>query len=277
MSDILSLLSLPFLECLVLIGMHCYLGMHIVSRGVIFVDLSLAQIAMLGSAVALLLGYEHTSLLGNAITLGFCFAGAAIFAFTRSKDERIPQEAIIGIVYAVSAALALLALDRAPEGAEHVKELTFGSILTTSKADIIKTTILYTFIGLFHFIFRKKFIMISFETQKARQAGVNIKLWDFLFYISFGFLVTQSVGIAGVLLVFSFLIVPAVCAILFTSHIWSGKVPKDEFVEFSIYEAVSSSVAKNLWDNGACNPPVEVVEPKAVAGRSVIFTLDMGK
>jgi zinc/manganese transport system permease protein len=221
MGDILSFLLLPFLACLVITGLHCYFGMHIVKREVIFVDLALAQVAALGGAVAQLLGYDIGLIQAKIFSLIFAVAGAGIFSFTRTKNKQIPQEAIIGIVYAVSAALMLLVLARAPEGAEHVKELTFGSILTVTWSDIIKTALLYVVIGIFHFIYRKKFHVISFEPERAQKEGISIRLWDFFFYASFGFMVTQSVGIAGVLLVFSFLIVPAVCAIMFVSHNWT--------------------------------------------------------
>jgi zinc/manganese transport system permease protein len=219
--DILSFLLLPFFACLVIAGLHCYFGMHIVSREVIFVDLALAQVAALGGAVATLLGYDLGDIQAKIFSVVFAIAGAGIFSISRTKDEKVPQEAIIGIVYAVSAALMLLVLARAPEGAEHVKELTFGNILTVTQADMIKTTILFLVIGVFHYIFRKKFIAISFDPERARKEGVSIRLWDFLFYASFGFMVTQSVGMAGVLLVFSYLIVPAVCAILFASRLWT--------------------------------------------------------
>ena len=224
MLEILSFLLLPFLACLIIAGLHCYMGMHIVSREVIFVDLALAQIAALGGAVAMLFGYELGDIHAKIFSVAFAIVGAGIFSISRTDDERVPQEAIIGIVYAVCAALLIIVLSHAPEGAEHVKELTFGSILTVTWADIYKTAILYVAIGIFHFVFRDKFIALSFDTEHAKKEGISFRIWDFLFYASFGFMVTQSVGIAGVLLVFSYLIVPAVCAILFTSHLWTRLV-----------------------------------------------------
>ena len=213
--ELIGFLYLPLLAGLILTGIHAYLGVHVVERGVIFVDLSLAQIAALGTTIAYLAGHDLHSNVTYFWSLGFTILGAAIFAFTRVHGEtRIPQEAIIGIVYAVSAAAAILAMSKAPEGNEHLKDMLVGNILTVSKFTVAKTAALYAIVGLFHYIFRKKFLAISMGEQIPR-----IKLWDFLFYTSFGFVVTSSVAIAGVLLVFSYLIVPSVAAMLFASSI----------------------------------------------------------
>jgi zinc/manganese transport system permease protein len=214
--DILTFLLLPFLAGLVLTGIHAYLGVHVVERGVIFVDLSLAQIAALGTTVAFLAGYDLHSGVSYFWSLGFTIVGAAIFALTRVHHEtRIPQEAIIGIVYAVSAAAAILVMSKAPQETEHLKDMLVGNILAVNWYTVIKTAILYALVGLFHFIFRRKFLAISLGTESIN----NVKLWDFLFYTSFGFVMTSSVAIAGVLLVFSYLIVPSVTAMLFSRSI----------------------------------------------------------
>lgn len=213
--DLLQFLIVPFVAGLILTGIHAYLGVHVVERGVIFVDLSLAQIAALGTTVAYLAGHDLHDPVTYFWSLGFTIAGAAIFALTRVHHEtRIPQEAIIGIVYAVSAAAAILAMSKAPEGTEHLKDMLVGNILTVSWKTVITTAILYAIVGAFHFAFRNKFLAISLG-----QRIPNEKLWDFLFYVSFGFVVTSSVAIAGVLLVFSYLIVPAVAAMLFAQSI----------------------------------------------------------
>jgi zinc/manganese transport system permease protein len=218
--SILGFLLLPFLAGLILTGIHAYLGVHVVERGVIFVDLSLAQIAALGTTAAYLAGHDLHDPVTYFWSLGFTIAGAAIFALTRVHHEtRIPQEAIIGIVYAVSAAAAILAMSKAPEGTEHLKDMLVGNILTVSKREIITTAILYTLVGIFHYVFRKRFLAISVDANAAAAAGLNVKFWDFLFYTSFGFVVTSSVTIAGVLLVFSYLIVPSVAAMLFSRKI----------------------------------------------------------
>jgi zinc/manganese transport system permease protein len=219
--EMLQFLLLPFLAGLVLTGIHAYLGVHVVERGVIFVDLSLAQIAALGTTVALLAGYDVHSGVSYFWSLGFTIVGAAIFALTKVKREtRIPQEAIIGIVYAVSAAAAILVMSKAPQETEHLKDMLVGNILAVNWYTVIKTAVLYSLVGLFHYIFRRKFLAISVGAHNGNAESVtNLKFWDFLFYTSFGFVVTSSVAIAGVLLVFSYLIVPSVAAMLFATSI----------------------------------------------------------
>jgi zinc/manganese transport system permease protein len=218
--SILGFLLIPFLAGLILTGIHAYLGVHVVERGVIFVDLSLAQIAALGTTIAYLAGHDLHDPVTYFWSLGFTIAGAAIFALTRVHHEtRIPQEAIIGIVYAVSAAAAILAMSKAPEGTEHLKDMLVGNILTVSWREVITTAVLYAIVGAFHYVFRRRFLAISVDANAAAASGMNVKFWDFLFYTSFGVVVTSSVAIAGVLLVFSYLIVPSVGAMLFARRI----------------------------------------------------------
>ena len=214
--DLLAFLAPPFIAGLILTGIHAYLGLHVVERGVIFVDLSLAQIAALGATAATLRGFDVHDPITYFWSLGFTIAGAAIFAFTRMhhSESRIPQEAIIGIVYAVSAATAILAMSKAAEGTEHLKDMLVGNILTVSWQTVLKTAVLYALVGLFHWIFRRKFLAISMGEEIP-----NVRWWDFLFYTSFGFVVTSSVAIAGVLLVFSYLIVPSVAAMLYARRV----------------------------------------------------------
>jgi zinc/manganese transport system permease protein len=219
--EMLPFLLLPFLAGLILTGIHAYLGVHVVERGVIFVDLSLAQIAALGSTIAVIYGHGVHDTTTYFWSLGFTIVGAAIFALTRvHRETRIPQEAIIGIVYAVSAAAAILAMSKSTGETEHLKDMLVGNILAVDKATLIKTAVLYALVGLFHFIFRKKFLAISVGQHTGENETVpNTRFWDFLFYTSFGFVVTSSVAIAGVLLVFSYLIVPSVAAMLFSRTI----------------------------------------------------------
>ena len=217
--EILPFLVLPFLASLILTGIHAYLGVHVVERGVIFVDLALAQIAALGATVAILIGTNPHGRSAYWISLAFTFMGALIFSFVRSATARIPLEAIIGITYAVASAAAILAMSKATGETEHLKDMLVGNILAVSKTEVIRTAILYGVIGLFHYIFRKQFLLISIDPKKAQANGLSIRLWDFLFYASFGFVVTSSVAIAGVLLVFCYLIVPSVGAMLFADRI----------------------------------------------------------
>jgi zinc/manganese transport system permease protein len=212
----MSILALPFLACLILTGIYVYLGIHIVRRGIIFVDLALAQLAALGATVALLIGYDPSDRTGYLLSLGFTVVGAVVFSLTRQRREKIPQEAIIGIVYVVSAAAAILVLDRAPGGSEHIRSLLVGDILTVTPNDLIRMGILCGLVGLFHWVLRKPFLTITFKPEDFRKKGRSIYFWDFLFYLSFGLVVTGSVRLAGVLLIFAYLVVPAVVSLLFT-------------------------------------------------------------
>ena len=209
-----TLMAAPFAACLVLTGIHCYLGLHVVTRGVIFVDLALAQIAAFGAVLMLLFGYELSGSHAYIVSLLFTFVGAGIFALSRLREKVIPQEAIIGIVYAVFSAASILVLDRAPHGHEALQAMLVGSILYVSWSAVLKMFLIYLAVGIFHYIFRRKFFLISQDVNEARRRGVPVMFWDFLFYITFGFVVTSSVKIAGVLLVFSYLVVPATCAML---------------------------------------------------------------
>jgi zinc/manganese transport system permease protein len=220
MMEMLTLWLWPFLALILLPGLFVYLGLHIVERGVIFVDLALAQIAALGIAVAILLGMDpNHERLPYLVALLFTFLGAGIFALTRFRHARVPQEAFIGIVYIVSAAATVLVLSRTASGDEDIKNLLVGNILLVTKAEVLWTFALYAVLGAFHFLFRRTLLMISFDPSGARARGIRVRLWDFLFYVTFGFAVTSFVLISGVYLVFSYLIVPAVCAALLAERI----------------------------------------------------------
>ena len=217
--EVLPFLLAPFVASLILTGIHAYLGVHVVERGVIFVDLALAQIAALGATIAILVGINPHAGGAYWISLGFTFLGAAIFSLARMRRTHIPQEAFIGIAYAVASAAAILAMSKATGETEHLKDMLVGNILAVSWSEVGRTAVLYGAIGLFHYIFRKNFLLISMNPKAAESQGISIRLWDFLFYASFGFVVTSSVAIAGVLLVFCYLIVPSVGAMLFAERI----------------------------------------------------------
>lgn len=219
MIEILPFLLAPFVASLILTGIHAYLGVHVVERGVIFVDLALAQIAALGATVAIVVGMDPHGRGSYWISLGFTFLGAAIFALARTRRGHIPQEAFIGIAYAVASATAILLMSKATGETEHLKDMLVGNILAVSWAEVRKTAILYGAVGIFHYIFRKKFLQISMHHDELEKLDFNVRFWDFLFYASFGFVVTSSVAIAGVLLVFCYLIVPSVGAMLFADRI----------------------------------------------------------
>jgi len=211
----IQVLFLPFLACLVLTGIHVYLGIHVISRKVIFVDLALAQIAALGATVAFLLGHDPRSPGAYWFSLGFAILAAVIFALTRTRQEIVPQEAVIGLAYATASSTAILLADISPHGAEHLRDLLAGSIVWVTPEQILKTAVFYAVIGLFHWRFREKFLLISLHPEEAYARGVHVRLWDFWFYLSFGVVITSSVQIAGVLLVFCYLVAPSVFAVMF--------------------------------------------------------------
>ncbi len=217
--DLLFLMWVPFLMCLVLTGIYAYLGLHVILREVVFVDIALAQLAALGATGAFLAGFDLSSWVSYGFALGATLMGAAVLALTRSQKRSVSQEAVIGVVYAVSAAGTVLVIDRAPHGAEHLKTLLVGNILTVGGGDLVKVTALCAAIGAFHWWARRSFLLISTNPAEAYREGLNVRLWDFLFYASFGLVVTGSVRIVGILLVFSYLIVPALAGLAWGSRL----------------------------------------------------------
>jgi zinc/manganese transport system permease protein len=216
MTTVLELkwMLIPFLACLVLSINHVYLGIHVIARKVIFVDLALAQIAALGATYALTLGYDPLgdSFKVSLFSLAFTFVGATAFAIARMRKERVPQEAFIGIIYAAASAAAILILSKSATGGEELKHMLVGDLLLVSLRSVMSMALLYGSIGVFHLIFRSKFLAISLNPETAESSGMNIRFWDILFYMSFGVVIVKSVAIVGVLLVFSYLVVPAVIA-----------------------------------------------------------------
>ena len=203
----------PIAACVLLPWLLVYLGLHVVQRGIIFIDIAMAQMASLGICVALLFRIDLHSWETFAIALGFTLAGAAIFSFTGKRASQVPQEAIIGIAYVVAAAAAVLLLSRAAEGDEEIKQMLVGNILLVSPGDVWRCFALFVAVGIFHFALRRSFLLVSFNREAAFEAGLRVRWWDFLFCATFGLVVTIFVRIAGVLLVFSYLIVPAVCGV----------------------------------------------------------------
>lgn len=212
-------LMLPALvAALILVGIHGYLGIHIIARGVIFVDLALAQAAALGYSAATLAGFGTGSAVAYLCGLGATLLGALLFSVTRIKHRYITQEAIIGVVYVAASAATILLAAQAPRGSEHVEELLTGTLLWVTWPQIFKTGGIYVAIGAVHWLLRRRFFLISLRPEEAERRGWRLGAWDFLFYALFGVVVTSSVAIAGVLLVFSFLVIPAVIAFLFTDR-----------------------------------------------------------
>ncbi len=245
MSQFLELMTKPFLACLILTGIHAYLGLHVIEREVIFVDLALAQLAAFGATLGLLWGFGLHSLEGYLTALGFTLVGAAVFAATRLRKPLVPQESLIGIVYAISAAASILVLSRAPEGGEELKALLVGHLLFIEWPEILKILGLYSAVGLLHWVVRRPLLAISQDPEGAFRRGLRVRWWDFLFYATFGLVVTSSVEVAGVLLVFSFLIVPAVCGVLLAKT-----VGRRLFVGWLMgtLTSVAGVVASYVWD-----------------------------
>ena len=216
--------ALPFFRTalvasLVLAGIHAYLGFHIVRRGVIFVDLALAQMAALGVALSLVLNVNENEPLTYLMALGMTFVGAAVFAWLRSQEKRnVPLEAFIGIVFATAQAAVFLVLEKSPSGPEHLKETLVGSLFTVDPKHVAYTAILYAAIGVAHFILRKPFFEITNDPKGAEARGRKLFWWDLAFYAMFGIMVTSSVQIAGVLLVFGLLVIPAVAGLMATQN-----------------------------------------------------------
>jgi zinc/manganese transport system permease protein len=209
--DIVNFMRWPLLACLLLPPILIYLGLHIIRREIIFVDLALAQVAALGACAAILLGH-HGDWESYTASLAFTLIGAGVFTLTRARKPKVPQEALIGIVYVVAAALGILLLSRSAEGDEELRRTLVGDVLLVSQSSVLRTFGVYVAIGIVHFVFRNKFIPLSFDPETAAAAGLKLRLWDFIFYCLFGIVVTSFVQIGGVLLTFSYLIVPAVCA-----------------------------------------------------------------
>ena len=213
MLDFVELMTKPFVACLVLTAIHVYFGLHVVKRGIIFVDLALAQVSALGATVGFLWGIELHSPPSYVFGLAFTLVGAAVFTVTRSRNPVVPQEALIGIVYVVSAAAVILVLSRAPEGGEELKAILVGHLLFVEWSEIITISILYAVIAGVHWWARGPILAISENPEAAFAQGARVRRWDFLFYATFGLVVTSAVQTAGVLLVFAFLIVPAICGV----------------------------------------------------------------
>ena len=218
--EIFTLWLWPLLALILLPGLLVYFGLHVVERGIIFVDLALAQIAALGICVAIALGaHPGHDVLPYVLSVVFTLLGAGLFAWTRFDHPRVPQESIIGIIYVVSAAAATLVLSHSAEGDEALKNLLVGNVLLVSKAEVLRTFGLFAAIAFVHALLREKFLMITFHEEQAAARRIALRTWDFLFYATFGLTVVAFVQITGVYLVFSYLIVPAVCGALLSANI----------------------------------------------------------
>ncbi|MBD3221610.1 iron chelate uptake ABC transporter family permease subunit [bacterium] len=212
MSEFLAMMAAPVVAAIVLVVMHGYLGGHVVRRGVIFVDIALAQVAAFGVAVALFFGAEVGSTTAWLAGLIATFVGALLITSTRSRRQEVPQEAYIGIIYAVFSAAMILVLTQVPHGGEEIRHLLVGSILWVTWSEVLKTAVLYAGLGVLLVWAHPRLVLISDDPDRAQTRGLTLRRWDFLFYAILGTVVTSSVQIAGVLLVFTLLVVPTVMA-----------------------------------------------------------------
>jgi zinc/manganese transport system permease protein len=210
----LSFMVQAFIAALITGAVLSYLGVHVVGRGIVFVDLALGQISSLGVAFAAFIGTGLTS-----IPLIFTLAGALLMSFINIRDKRLKQEAIIGILYAFASALTVLLISKTPHGDSDIQEVLFGNILSVSRGQISALGIVFGVIALLQLVFFNKFFGLtkSFENGENHLIGI-FNIWNFLFYISIGLAIVFAVKINGVIPVFSFLIIPAVSAIMLTKN-----------------------------------------------------------
>jgi zinc/manganese transport system permease protein len=214
MTQMLTFMAAPFAACLVLVGIHAYFGIHVIERRVLFVDLAVAQFAALGAVVGFMRGHHPGEPGSTLFSVAFATLAAAVFALTRMRHERIPQEAVIGITFVLASAITILVADRSAEGAEHIKETLAGSLLWVTWPTVLKDLIIYAVLGAVHVLLRHRFLLITADPEEAYRRGWRVRWWDFVFYLTFGVMITFSVEIGGILMVFSYLVIPACIAIL---------------------------------------------------------------
>jgi zinc/manganese transport system permease protein len=243
--DIALFLAAPFVACVVLVLILGYLGLHVLLRQVIFVDLALAQIAAFGVVVAFYFGHAPETVHSFAFALAAATVGAAVFAWTRTREERVPQEALIGITFVIASSATILVADRAPEGAEHIKELLAGALLWVGWKRVLGNALVCLLVGAVHYLFRRRFLLISEDPEAAFERGMRVRWWDFLFYLLFGLVITLAVETAGVLMVFAYLVAPAIIA-LASCRRWFARL----LVAWSvgILASLLGLVASYRWD-----------------------------
>jgi zinc/manganese transport system permease protein len=224
MMEIISIQGLPFLACMVMLAILCYIGIHVLKREVIFIDIALAQIAAVGAIAAHVIFHIHGhSVFAHMMSFGATLIAAAFFAVVRRRIDQIPLEAVIGVSYAVSAAAALFLVGVSPGGHVHIQEMLAGSILWATWSDIVWSAAVFAAVGICFYIFRKPFRNISDDYEGAVAAGYNTVAWDFLFYALVGIVITIAVRVAGVVVVFTFLIIPATLSAVFASS-WTARL-----------------------------------------------------
>ncbi|MFO7575503.1 MAG: metal ABC transporter permease [Bacteroidales bacterium] len=228
MATAISFMIGPFIACMLLIFIMVYFGIHVLEREIIFIDIALAQIAALGSAVALVVsagnsGHIHEHEARSILPYLFCLLAAGVFTLLKSKKIRIPLEAIIGIAYAVATTSAVIILDKGAGSDVHIHDMLAGSILWVSWPEIIRLLIIIAVTAGIHFIFRDKFKAVTLLYKDKETEITNPKLWDFVFYLTFGIVIVEAVNVGGILTIFGFLIIPASISALFSNR-WTHRV-----------------------------------------------------
>ncbi|HEX9759230.1 MAG TPA: metal ABC transporter permease [Nitrospiria bacterium] len=210
----LEILSIPFMRqaifaSSILTFMLAYLGIHVVKRRIVFVDLAIAQLSAVGVAFAMLFDFNPL-----VFSLVFTLVGAGLLSIPE-YEKRIPQEAIMGIIYAVASAIAVLLIANIPHGEADILNLFFGNILGVTTQQLFVLLVVFGFVTFIHILFSKKFIQIT-ETSTVDPSNKSHKrFWNLIFYLTLALVIAVAIRTAGVLLVFSTLVIPAVTALLF--------------------------------------------------------------
>lgn len=269
MSQMATFMAAPFAACLVLVGIHAYFGIHVIERRVLFVDLAVAQFAALGAVVGFLNGHHPGEPISTLYSMAFATLAAALFALTRMRHERIPQEAVIGITFVLASAMTILVADRSAEGAEHIKETLAGNLLWVTWPTVVKDLIVYSILGAIHVALRHRFLLITADPEEAYRRGWWVRWWDFVFYLTFGVMITFSVEIGGVLMVFSYLVIPACIAIL------AAVTLRARLVIGWVVGATASAlglVASYVWDFPS-GPAIVVVLGLMLLAAAIVWSL----
>jgi len=222
--DVIVFFLPPFIACLALVGIHAYLGIHVIEREIIFIDIALAQIAAVGATMAhIFWNAEENSVLVYVLSLAFTVLAALFFTEVKKRVRQISQEAVIGVSYAIAAAGSLFIFSLAAGSDIHMEHMLTGSILWAKWNYILLCAGVYAGVGLFHYIFRDRFLKVTRDYEGAVREGIKVELWDFLFYLSVGIVVTLAVSIAGVLVVFALLVIPATISAMYSTN-WAKRL-----------------------------------------------------
>ncbi|OGV61913.1 MAG: hypothetical protein A2283_18510 [Lentisphaerae bacterium RIFOXYA12_FULL_48_11] len=217
--NLVSMIGLPLLACVLLCLILGYLGLHVLKREVIFIDIAVAQIAALGALMAhIFIGVAPDSIPALLSGMGATLFAAFFFALTRNKASQIPIEAVIGITYALSASAALFLIGKGTGGHTHVQEMLSGGLLWVKTSELLWTSAVFAFVGACFGLFRKPFRRISDGYEDAVAAGMHVIVWDFLFYSLCGIVITLSVKLAGIVVTFCFLIIPATTSAIISTR-----------------------------------------------------------